>query len=224
MVGRARDPRPTLTADVAAFRVKDDRMEVLLVERRHAPFRGDWALPGGFVAADEEPEAAARRELSEETGVVAATLRLFGVFGRPGRDPRGHTVTCAYQALFPPPAPEPVAGDDAAAARWWPASAPPQLAFDHADVLAAALAFLQREATLGLAAFDLLPPRFSIEALRHVYQAIAGHPIGADVFAHRIRLYGILQDAETPAAGESRLYRLAPGSARLLALQSPLSF
>jgi 8-oxo-dGTP diphosphatase len=224
MVGRARDPRPTLTADVAALRVKDDRLEVLLVQRGHAPFRGAWALPGGFVDADEEPEAAARRELAEETGVAAAELRLLGVFGRPGRDPRGHTVTCAYLALFPPPAPEPRAGDDAAKAQWWPAAAPPELAFDHSEVLAAGRAFLQREARHGLAAFDLLPPHFSIEALRHVFQAIAGHPIGTDVFAHRIRLYGILQEAEAQAAGDARLYRLAPDSARLLDLQSPLSF
>ncbi|WP_086706746.1 NUDIX domain-containing protein [Streptomyces antimycoticus] len=114
---------------------------VLLIERGWDPFKGRWALPGGRVDAGETSLAASVRELEEETGITvpAADVREVGVFDAPGRDPRGRYVSVAYTATLPALVP-PTAGDDATAARWWPLDALPDLAFDHADILAAAAA------------------------------------------------------------------------------------
>lgn len=127
------------TADVVAV-TTDGR--VLLIERGWPPYEGAWALPGGHVDPGETSREAAARELEEETGVrvAAADLRQIGVWDEPGRDPRGRYVTVAYLAVVPAGTAA-AAGDDARAARWWPtAGLPPRLAFDHADILSAALA------------------------------------------------------------------------------------
>lgn len=149
-------PRPMLTADCVVVR---SGSEVLLVRRGGEPFKGCWALPGGFMEMDETIEHCAVRELEEETGLRFAErdLRLIGVYSAPGRDPRGRTVTAAFrvesgerrtergetpqscgQLPLGRGAVEPVAGDDAAEVRWWPLAALPPLAFDHADIVAAA--------------------------------------------------------------------------------------
>ncbi|MEU5666520.1 NUDIX hydrolase [Streptomyces longwoodensis] len=114
---------------------------VLLIERGWDPYEGCWALPGGHVDAGETSIAAAARELEEETGISVPLphLRQVGAFDAPGRDPRGRYVSVAYTATLPAPVP-PTAGDDATAARWWPLTALPDLAFDHADILTAATA------------------------------------------------------------------------------------
>ncbi len=138
-------PRPALTADIVLLREgvqRPDGPEVLLIRRGHPPFEGTWALPGGFVEEGESPRVAALRELSEETGLTAADLHEVGAFGEPGRDPRGWTVTVAFAARGTFADAEPLAGDDAAEAQWWRIDALPPLAFDHAEIIAAAL---QRE-------------------------------------------------------------------------------
>ena len=123
-----------LTADCV---VTDGEGRVLLVRRGNEPFKDCWALPGGFMEMDETIEHCAVRELEEETGLRATVdmLRLVGVFSAPGRDPRGRTVTAAYAFCMPDAATKAKAGDDAAALAWFPLSALPPLAFDHADVL-----------------------------------------------------------------------------------------
>ena len=128
-------PRPSVTVDLALFREKDGSTEVLLIERKHEPFAGSWALPGGFVDEMEDLKPAARRELQEECGLEAGPLVQAGAYGKPGRDPRGHTVSIAFTGTLPADA-EPTAGDDAARASWFPLDALPDLAFDHADIVA----------------------------------------------------------------------------------------
>ena len=131
----ADDSQPSLTADVAAVTTGGDERKVLLIERGNEPFKGRWALPGGFLEPDERLEQCARRELAEETGLeVEAVLDLLGVYDDPGRDPRGRIVSAIYIARVAGE-PEVEGGDDAAAARWWPLDDPPALAFDHDRVL-----------------------------------------------------------------------------------------
>lgn len=130
-------PRPALTVDLVVT-TREDPPRVLLIRRRHDPFAGRWALPGGFVDENEPLEDAARRELREETGIDAAELTQVGAFGDPGRDPRGWTVTVAYLAIVDPSIVQPMAGDDAAEAKWFPWDQLPDLAFDHDKILLAA--------------------------------------------------------------------------------------
>ena len=120
-----------LTADCVVLR----NSEVLLIRRGNEPFRGCWALPGGFMEMDETIEHCAVRELQEETGlqVAESDLRLIGVYSTPERDPRGRTVTAAYLVRLE--SGEPKAGDDAAEVRWWPLADLPSLAFDHAEII-----------------------------------------------------------------------------------------
>jgi 8-oxo-dGTP diphosphatase len=130
---------PALTVDVVLL-AQDPPASVLLVERGGDPFKGSWALPGGFVEGDERVASAAARELREETGIEAGPLQLLGVYDTPGRDPRGPTVS----VVFVMRAAEELGAtgaDDAADARWFEVGALPQLAFDHAVVIEDALSF-----------------------------------------------------------------------------------
>jgi len=132
-------PRPALTTDVVLLRKGEQAPEVLLIQRGHPPFEGQWALPGGFVEPEEPLEAAARRELEEETSLHPPFLKQLATFGNPGRDPRGWTVSVVFWAWVDQPLPAAQAGDDAAQAAWWPLTALPPLAFDHAEILQTAL-------------------------------------------------------------------------------------
>lgn len=113
--------------------------EILLIRRGNEPYRGCWALPGGFMEMDETIEHCAVRELQEETGIIVGEekLHLIGIFSRLGRDPRGRTVTAAYRIDLPTDT-DVQSGDDAAEARWFPLSELPPLAFDHAEIIAKA--------------------------------------------------------------------------------------
>lgn len=128
-------PRPAVTVDIAIV-TRDDKPRVLLIRRKHGPFADCWALPGGFVDMDESLVAAARRELSEETGVETAGLVQIGAFGDPQRDPRGRTISVVYLAQVDADAVRPKAADDAAEVRWFSLTRPPKLAFDHREILA----------------------------------------------------------------------------------------
>lgn len=133
--------RPAFTVDTVVFAGPDAARKVLLVKRGAEPFAGCWALPGGFVDEGERPVDAALRELAEETGLLCDTELLpLGTWGDPGRDPRGWTVTAVYLADIGLAELRVVAGDDAAEAAWCFADElPHNMAFDHRDIIKAAL-------------------------------------------------------------------------------------
>jgi 8-oxo-dGTP diphosphatase len=204
--------RPALTCDVIVFTIREGRLQVLLVRRGRPPFRGRWAIPGGFVEKDEPLEAAARRELEEETGLRDVYLEQLYSFGDPGRDPRGHTVTVAHLALVSPARfagdadrpttrdPKPGtrdlslrAGDDAAALRWFPAHRLPPLAFDHNRVLAVALERLRNKLFYTTVGFEFLGREFTLPDLQQVYESILNRRQDKRNFRRRILSLGILK-------------------------------
>jgi 8-oxo-dGTP diphosphatase len=131
-----RHPRPAVTVDVVVLRKKGQLVEVLLVQRGQPPFLGSWALPGGFVNIDEPLEAAARRELEEETGIVGFLLNQERVYGDPQRDPRGRVISVAYSVILPREKWHLASpGSDAENLRWFPVNNLPSLAFDHQQII-----------------------------------------------------------------------------------------
>jgi len=127
-----------VTVDAVVFRKAENVWHVLFIKRKNDPFKGKWALPGGFVDVGEDLPAAAARELEEETGLVVSDLEQLGAFGTPGRDPRQHTVSVVYTGFADKNA-EAIAADDADAVAWFPVKSLPELAFDHLDIVTLAL-------------------------------------------------------------------------------------
>jgi len=127
-------PRPAVTADIIIFKIINNLRSVLLIERKHPPFEGMWALPGGFLDMDETLEEAALRELQEETGITGVELKQFHTFSKVNRDPRHRTITTVFIGYANATVTH-VAGDDAANAQWFPIDKLPSLAFDHGEVM-----------------------------------------------------------------------------------------
>lgn len=185
-----------VAVDVVIFTINAESpvsaaLEVLLVKRGIPPFRGSWAIPGGFVLPDESLEDAALRELTEETGLRNVYLEQLYTFGNPGRDPRGRVVAVSYFALVAADQ-RPAAGSDAAEARFHPMSSLPQLAFDHDRILAYALERLRNKLEYTTVGFQLLPAKFTLSELQRVYEAILGRALDKRNFRRKLSLLGIL--------------------------------
>ena len=127
-------PRPAVTADIAVLRL-DDVPEILLIQRKEAPYKDLWALPGGFMEMEETLEEAARRELVEETSIMAGELIRFDTYDKPGRDPRGRTITQVFVMIWKEELGIPKAGSDAASLQWYALNELPELAFDHKEIV-----------------------------------------------------------------------------------------
>lgn len=127
-----------VTVDAVVFRPAANSYELLFIKRKNEPFKGRWALPGGFVEEHEDLRDAAARELQEETGLKVTALEQLGAFGKPHRDPRHHTVSVAYIAFVDENA-DAVAADDADEAKWFSVKSLPDMAFDHDDIVNLAL-------------------------------------------------------------------------------------
>ncbi len=123
-----------VTVDAVVFLEKNNSTSVLLIERKNQPFKGQWALPGGFVEDDEDLETAARRELKEETGIDLTSCKQLYSFGEPDRDPRGRTISIAHVG-FAKERDEPKAADDAQDVKWFDLTSLPELAFDHREII-----------------------------------------------------------------------------------------
>ena len=128
-----------LTTDAVVFSKEGDVLRILLIQRKNDPYKGYWALPGGFVEDDEDLERAARRELEEETGLRTEKMTQLYTIGTPGRDPRGRTVSVVYYTYVDAKAYTIKGADDAAAADWFDINELPSLAFDHRDIINYAL-------------------------------------------------------------------------------------
>ncbi len=138
-------PRPMVSVDAAVFGFFRGKAKLLLIRRKNEPFKSQWALPGGFVGINEELEAAAERELAEETGLVNVTLEQMHTFGKCGRDPRGRQITIVFTGTATEGLNKIKAGDDAAKARWSDIEKlPKDLAFDHSEVVKFAIEKLKR--------------------------------------------------------------------------------
>ena len=128
-------PKPSVTIDCIILRINEGKKEILLIRRKHDPFVGKWALPGGFVEIDEDLAEGAIRELEEETGLDGISLKQFKTYGKPGRDPRGRTISVVYHGILNDMSAEIRAGDDAEHVGWFDLSKLPALAFDHERIL-----------------------------------------------------------------------------------------
>src|SRR5262245_7184750 len=185
-------PRAALTVDCVVFGFDEGELKVLLVERGLAPFKGRWALPGGFVRVHETLDAAARRELAEEAGLQDVYLEQLYSFGEVNRDPRERVVSVAYYALVKLAEHETKAATDPADARWFTAAKVPRLASDHAYILSVALARLKGKVRYQPIGFELLPPKFTLSQLQHLYEAVVGTELDKRNFRKKVLGLGLL--------------------------------
>lgn len=211
--------RPLTTVDLVIFAVRAEELTVLLVQRPSQPaepFPGKWALPGGFIdtARDRDLEASARRKLMEKTGVAAPYLEQLGSFGSATRDPRGWSVTHVYFALIESDNITPRPGGNAPDSRWFAVRGErvgESLAFDHAEVLRAALARLRSKVEYTSLPAFLLPAEFTLTQLQKIYEVILGRVLEKKAFRTRILAAEILEAVPRKLAGPNRpaqLYRL----------------
>ena len=204
-------PRPALTVDCVVFGLDDEDLKVMLIRRDLEPFRGEWALPGGFVHLDETIEEAARRELEEETGLRDIFLEQLYTFGAIDRDPRERVVSVAHYALVRLSDHEVLAATDAADAAWFPVNDPPSLAFDHHHILQVALGRLRGKVRYEPIGFELLPEKFSLSELQHVYEAILEESLDKRNFRRKVLRTGLILETDEVqkdvAHRAARLYR-----------------
>lgn len=188
--------RPALTVDcvVLGLDLTEERLEVMLIQRDLAPFEGRWALPGGFVREDESLEAAAERELREEAGLENIYLEQLYTFGKPGRDPRGHTVSVTYYALVSPSEHAARASTDARDARWFSLDDIPDLAFDHQQIIDVALERLRGKVRYRPIGFELLPEKFTLSQLQRLYEIILEQKLDKRNFQRKVNRMNILID------------------------------
>jgi 8-oxo-dGTP diphosphatase len=193
------------------FTLREQDLRVLLIRRKHAPFEGCWAIPGGFVQLDESLESAALRELEEETGVRGVYVEQLYTFGEPDRDPRTRVITVAYIALLPDTALVHVrASGDASDARWWSIYHLPSLAFDHTQILTYALTRLRYKLEYSAVGFQLLPERFTLSELQSAYEIILGEQLDRGNFRKKLRKAAVVEptrEVRTTAGRPARLYR-----------------
>lgn len=190
-------PRPAIAVDCVVFGLDPEGLKLLLIERAVEPFKGSWALPGGFVRVDETLDQAAERELSEEAGVSISYLEQLYTFGALERDPRERVISVAYFALVNPASYTPHADTDASRAAWFKESDLPPLAFDHAHVVSVALERLRTKVRYRPIGFGLLPGTFTLTSLQTVYEKILGRKLDKRNFRKKILSYGFVEPTNT---------------------------
>ncbi len=213
--------RPNLAVDCVVFGLDEpNRLKVMLIRRSLPPFQDQWALPGGFVRIDESVDAAARRELQEETGLQDLFLEQLYTFGGIDRDPRERVVTVAYYALVNLKEHSIQAATDASEAAWFPTNQLPPLAFDHDRIVAVAIARLKGKVRYEPIGFELLPKKFTLSQLQTLYETVLGLPLDKRNFRKKILKMGLLlelDETQTEVAHRAaRLYQFDESTYRQL--------
>ena len=204
---------PSVAVDCVIFGLDldDNTLKVVLIERGLEPYKGMWAIPGGFVRPGESLDEAAMRELNEETGISDVFLEQLYTFGGPRRDPRGWVISVAYYALVSPDKHSVVAATDARRAQWFPASRLPRLAFDHEKILDVALERLRGKLTYAPIGFELLPEKFTIKQLQKLYEIVLDRTLDNRNFRKKIFSMNVLRELDEMQQGvphrAARLYK-----------------
>ena len=167
-------------------------LRVLLIKRRYAPFAGGWALPGGFVQENESLGNAVARKLEEETGVHDVFTEQLYTFGDAGRDPREHTLSVAYYGLVQPHN-YALTSSYELGAQWFSLSELPILAFDHAAIIQVALERLRGKLSYPPIGFEMLPEKFTLLEVQHLYEAVLGSPLQKSAFRKKMLSFDILE-------------------------------
>ena len=190
-------PHPAVTTDCVIFGYDGMELKVLLVERGIEPYKGTWALPGGFLRMNETAEEGAMRELKEETGLTCRRLEQLRTFTEVRRDPRERVITIAFFALVKIAVVK--GGDDASNAQWYGLGEIPKLAFDHDKIFREALIRLRERIHFEPIGFDLLPEEFTMPQLQNLYESILQVKFDRRNFHRKIQKLNIVKAVEERA-------------------------
>jgi len=185
-------PRPAVTTDCTIFGFDGNELKILLIERGIEPFKGTWALPGGFIQMDEDAEECAKRELFTETGINNVFIEQLYTFSNINRDPRGRMLSIAYYALVRTSDYKLIAGDDAKKAQWFSLNDFPKLAFDHEHILETAHLRLKNKIRYQPIGFELLDEKFTMPELQKLYEAILETTFDRRNFSNKLLKTGVL--------------------------------
>ncbi len=205
-------PHPAVTTDIVIFTIRDERLQLLLIKRRETPYRGKWALPGGFLQMKETLDECAARELEEEAGISNVYLEQLYTFGAVKRDPRERVISVAYYALIPSDKLAIRPSSDADAVGWFSMKELPSLAFDHSEIVERAYERLTAKLTYSTIAFQFMPMEFTLTELQNVYEIILQEDIDKRNFRKSIlALDSIVETKNMKKEGAHRpakLYKL----------------
>jgi len=187
-------PRPAVTTDCIVFGFDKGDLKVLLVERGIKPYQGQWALPGGFLAMEENADNCARRILEGETGLEKIFMEQLYTFTQPDRDPRYRVISIAYYALVKLVDYNPMAGENTNNVKWFSLEEVPELAFDHRAILEKALERLKGKIKYQPIGFELLPEQFTMPELHQLYETVLGISLDRRNFRKKMLSYNLLID------------------------------
>lgn len=208
-MGELKKDRFYVAADAVVFTTLNKELKILLIKRRDPPFKGQFALPGGFVEINENLENAAKRELEEETGVKNIFLKKLHAFGDVGRDPRGRVISIPFLALIDGEKIKLHATSDAELAKWHSVYDLPQLGFDHDKIIKDALKHLRFEIENTNIAFQIMPEKFTLSELQQAYEIILDKKLDKRNFRKKLRELAILKELhETKMEGAHRPAKL----------------
>lgn len=186
----------SVAVDIIVFTIQNDELKVLLVKRKFPPFKGKWAIPGGFVREKENLEESAKRELEEETGVAGEYLEQLYTFGDIGRDPRGRVISVSYFALINSEKVKLRPETDVSDAGWFSINPLPELAFDHDKILKYALKRLRWKFEYTTIGFSMLPNKFTMSQLQGLYETIFNKKFDKRNFRKKVLSLDILETEE----------------------------